>query len=241
MSISKFFALATVFVAAFTLGSCSKDDDEEEKTVVENNQKTVDHEYVDLGLPSGTLWATCNVGASKPEEYGNYYAWGEIETKKSYDFDNYKWGDGSGKVTKYCEYSICGTVDNKNELLPEDDAATANWGSSWRMPSLTQIKELFDSGNTTSKWTTQNGINGFLITSKKNGKTLFLPAAGSRAGEGALDKPGERGEYWSRSLLSLENGSTSASDIQFFDSSFSIECASNRVTGGSVRPVRTQK
>ena len=109
------------------------------------------------------------------------------------------------------------------------------------MPSLTQIKELFDSGNTTSKWTTQNGINGFLITSKKNGKTLFLPAAGSRAGEGALDKPGERGEYWSRSLLSLENGSTSASDIQFFDSYFSIEGSNSRVTGGSVRPVRTQK
>lgn len=236
MTISKFFALATVFVAAFTFGSCSKDDDEEE-----NNSKSDNHEYVDLGLPSGTLWATCNVGANKPEEYGDYFAWGETKPKKTYNFDNYKWGDGDGNVTKYCEYSICGTVDNKTELLPEDDAATANWGSSWRMPSLTQIKELFDSGNTTSKWTTQNGVNGYQITSKKNGKTLFLPAAGSRAGEGELDKPGDRGEYWSRSLYSLENGSACASDIQFYASNFSYEGACNRVTGGSVRPVRVQK
>ena len=233
MTIGKFFTLATIFVAAFTLGSCSKDDDEEES----NNSKSDNHEYVDLGLPSGTLWATCNVGASQPEEYGDYFAWGETQPKKAYDFDNYKWGDGSGNVTKYCEYSICGTVDNKSELLPEDDAATANWGSSWRTPSTEQIKELLNSGYTTLKWTTLNGVNGYQITSKQNGKTLFLPAAGSRAGEGELDKPGVRGQYWSRSLCSLENGSACADEIEFY-SGYIADGLSNRVSGQSVRPVR---
>ena len=140
MTIGKFLTLATVFVAAFTLGSCSKDDDEEEKTVVENNPKSVEHEYVDLGLPSGTLWATCNVGASKPEEYGDYFAWGEVKAKDKFDVSTYKWYNGSYKaITKYCTDSEYGTVDNKTELLPEDDVATAYWGSSWCIPSSKQF------------------------------------------------------------------------------------------------------
>ena len=230
MTIGKFFALATVFVAAFTLGSCSKDDDEV------NDSKADGHEYVDLGLPSGTLWATCNVGASKPEEYGNYYAWGEIETKKSYDFDNYKWGDGSGKVTKYCEYSFCGTVDNRTELLPEDDAATANWGSSWRMPSSDQINELCNPSYTTTEWTALNGVNGLKITSKKNGKSLFLPAAGECGL--VLGYVGAHGYYWSRSLF--PEGSCWAYNLNFYTNV--VDCSGDdRMYGRSVRPILLQK
>ena len=241
MTIGKFFVLATVFVAAFTLGSCSRDDDEEEKTVVENNPKSVEHEYVDLGLPSGTLWATCNVGASKPEEYGDYFAWGEVKAKDKFDESTYKWYNGSYKaITKYCTDSEYGTVDNKTELLPEDDVATAHWGSSWCIPSSKQFTELIDPAYTTTAWTTQNGVNGLKITSKKNAKTLFLPAAGERY-PGQKTTYGSMGEsclYWSSSLHTDRTCwayALFASDgyLELYDGA--------RLSGFAVRPVRTQK
>ena len=102
-----------------------------------------EHEWVDLGLPSGTLWATCNVGADNPEDYGDYFAWGETEPKVIYNWSTYKWCNGSvNTMTKYCTDSGYGTVDNKTELDPADDAATVNWGTSWRMPTLEQLDEL---------------------------------------------------------------------------------------------------
>ena len=101
------------------------------------------HEWVDLGLPSGTLWATMNVGASCSEDDGDYFAWGETEPKDVYDWSTYKWCNGSEYTqTKYCSNSDYGTVDYKTELDPEDDAAYVNWGSSWRMPTEQQLKEL---------------------------------------------------------------------------------------------------
>ena len=106
------------------------------------------HAWVDLGLPSGTLWATCNVGASKPEEYGDYYAWSETEPKTTYTWSTYKWCKGSeNTMIKYCVQSSSGYngfTDALTELLPEDDAATANWGLPWRMPSKGQIEELYN-------------------------------------------------------------------------------------------------
>ena len=108
------------------------------------------HEYVDLGLPSGTLWATCNVGATKPEEYGDYFAWGETVPKDEYSWKTYKWeeyvvnNDGTYKVVikKYNNNNMYGNTDNKSELDLDDDAAYANWGNNWRMPSIEQIREL---------------------------------------------------------------------------------------------------
>ena len=95
------------------------------------------HEYVDLGLPSGLKWATCNVGASSPEVYGGYYAWGETEEKSSYSWSTYKWCNGSyDTMTKYCTSSSYGTVDNKTTLDPQDDVAHVKWGGRWRMPTL---------------------------------------------------------------------------------------------------------
>ena len=158
------------------------------------------HEYVDLGLPSGTLWATCNVGASSPEEYGDYFAWGETEPKDYYDWSNYKWCNGSSTtLTKYCfmsSYGYNGFVDGKGELDPEDDAAYVNWGSSWRIPTNEQMQELVNS--CTSMWTTQNGMNGRLVTGP-NGASLFLPVAGWRY-ENSLNDAGSIGNYFSRTL-----------------------------------------
>jgi len=171
------------------------------------------HEYVDLGLPSGTLWATCNVGASSPEDYGDYFAWGETAPKDNYNWSTYKWSNGSyTTMTKYCtssSYGYNGFVDNKTELDPEDDVAYVNWGPSWRMPTTEQQRELYE--NCSSVWTTQNGVNGRLFTGP-NGNTLFLPAAGYRWGE-SLDVAGSWGSYWSRTLLSY--GPCYACDLYF--------------------------
>ena len=160
------------------------------------------HEFVDLGLPSGTLWATCNVGANAPEEYGDYFAWGETAPKDYHGWSTYKWCNGSSTtMTKYCtnsSYGYNGFVDNKRELDPEDDAAYVNWGPSWRMPTLEQQQELID--NCTWTWTTQNGVNGRLFTGP-NGNTMFLPAAGYRWSD-SLYIAGSWGYYWSRTLNS---------------------------------------
>lgn len=195
------------------------------------------HEYVDLGLPSGTLWATCNVGASKPEDYGDYFAWGETQPKSTYNWSTYLYCKGSDNtMTKYCWDNRYGTVDNKIELEPADDAATANWGTGWQMPTLTQQRELKSTSYTTITWTTQNGVNGYKITSKSNGNSIFLPAAGYRD-DTSLDSAGSRGYYWSCSLYT--NNSYSGYYL-YFDSSSINTSGYNRCYGRSVRPVRVQ-
>lgn len=158
------------------------------------------HAYVDLGLPSGTLWATCNVGATTPEGYGNYYAWGETTTKSTYNWSTYRYCNGSSTtLTKYCSSSTYGNngfTDNLTTLQLSDDAARANWGGDWRMPTKAEWEEL--KNNTTVTWTTQNGVSGRKFTAS-NGNSLFLPAAGYRRG-GSLFNAGDNGHYWSSSL-----------------------------------------
>jgi len=158
------------------------------------------HAYVDLGLPSGTLWATCNVGATTPEGYGNYYAWGETTTKTTYNWSTYQYCVGSNNtLTKYCYnsgYGNNGFTDNLTTLQISDDAARANWGGDWRMPTKAEWEELWN--NTTVAWTTQNGVNGRKFTAS-NGNSLFLPAAGYRFGS-SLNYDGAYGGYWSSSL-----------------------------------------
>ncbi|MBO7481436.1 MAG: hypothetical protein J6T63_04920 [Bacteroidales bacterium] len=140
------------------------------------------HDWVDLGLPSGTKWATCNVGASKPEEYGDYFAWGETTMKEECSWINYSFresGDAYGNVkfNKYKSDGRNGVVDSLDVLETADDAAAANWGNDWRMPTKQEMKELDDSCKAT--WTTKNGVQGCLITGP-NGNSIFLPAAGYR-------------------------------------------------------------
>ena len=190
------------------------------------------HEYIDLGLPSGIKWATCNVGASTPEEYGGYYAWGETEEKEDYSLETYKWCNGSyDSLTKYCTNSYRGTVDNKAVLEPEDDVAHVKWGGSWRIPTKTEFEELLNKCLWT--WTTQNGVNGYRITSATNGNSIFLPAAGIRSGVTGGDW-GEGGLYWSSWLNSSE--SMGSHDLHFYKNK--QEFASHyRHVGLPVRPV----
>ena len=162
-----------------------------EGEVIENG-----YVYVDLGL--SVKWATMNVGSSKPEEYGDYFAWGETTTKTTYDWSTYEWCNGSSTTfTKYNTSSSYGTVDNKTTLELTDDAARANWGGSWRMPTDAEMTELRT--NCTWTWTTQNGVNGYKVTSKSNDNSIFLPAAGCRY-DSSLDDAGSYGYYWSSSL-----------------------------------------
>ena len=156
------------------------------------------HGYVDLGLPSGLLWATCNVGATNPEDYGDYLAWGETEPKADYSWANYKFelGMDYGPFSKYVTDSNYGTVDNKEVLDLEDDAASANWGGNWRIPTQAEWKELVN--NCTWTGTTQDGINGSLGTGA-NGNSIFLPAAGFQVGTGQYEV-GSNGRYLSSSL-----------------------------------------
>jgi len=161
------------------------------------------HAYVDLGLPSGTLWATCNVGAYAPEDPGDFFSWGETEPKNDYSWKNYKFCHVTNVVllTKYCDNSsngYNGFTDNLISLLLEDDAARANWGDGWRMPTVEEWEEL--KNNTTYTWITHNGVNGLLFTAS-NGNSIFLPATGIFTGS-SNDNEGNTGMYWSCSLSS---------------------------------------
>lgn len=165
-------------------------------------QEELTGDWVDLGLPSGLLWSTRNVGASSPEDYGDYFAWGETQPKDIYNLENYLYAEGTTysdpKLTKYCtqsDYGNNGFTDNLITLLPEDDAATANYGG--RMPTKEEWKELRN--KCISVWTTQNGVNGMCFTGP-NGNTLFLPAAGCRSNN-SFSYVGSSGYYWSSSLF----------------------------------------
>ena len=200
--------------------------------------------YVDLGLPSGTLWATCNIGATSPEDYGDYFAWGETKGynsgKTTFNWSTYKWCEGSSStMTKYCtqsSYGYNGFTDNKTELDPEDDAAYVLWGSDWRMPSYEQCEELINSSYTTTEWTTMNGVKGRKITSKTNGNFIFLPAAGYRR-DAPFDGAGSYGSYWSRTLCS--DYPSYARSLYFHSSNVYMSNDYRRCYGQSVRPVRS--
>jgi hypothetical protein len=166
-------------------------------------------EYVDLNLPSGTLWATMNVGASKPSDYGLYFQWGDTvgytanqvgtgNGQKKFSWADYKWSiDGSS--SNFSKYTTTGAT-----LELADDAANANMGGSWHMPTPDQISELINTANTTSTWTTQDGVHGRLFTSKKDtSKSIFIPAAGF-AWNGSVYGRGNFGFVWS-SMLSTSD------------------------------------
>lgn len=188
-----------------------------------------EHEYVDLGLPNGTLWATYNIGANKPEEHGFHFAWGETTPKEEYNWNNYLYGT-SEELAKY------NSTDGLTELLPIDDAATANWGSDWQMPSRDQIAELLDENNTTQEWIQLNGVNGWKITSKYNDKTLFIPASGYSSDYLHLD--GSSGYYWGRTREVKDNGDDGkAYQIEISTNSIHLSSES-RYYGQSIRPVR---
>ena len=195
------------------------------------------YEWVDLALPSGTKWATCNVGATNPEDYGDYFAWGETSPKDEYSWDAYMYANGISdddpKLTKYCNESRYGNnsfSDTLTLLEACDDAATANWGAGWRMPTDTEMAELRT--NCTMSWTTQNGVNGRLFTGQ-NGNSIFLPAAGYYYNSGLVGV-GSSGGYYSSSLYT--GCPNSAWNINFYSGGCSVN-RSRRCSGLSVRPV----
>ncbi|MBO7652929.1 MAG: InlB B-repeat-containing protein [Bacteroidales bacterium] len=196
------------------------------------------HEWVDLGLPSGTKWATCNVGATTPEGYGNYYAWGETESKDTYSWGNYKYSaEGASyqdaKLTKYCnvaQHGNNGFTDALTTLESIDDAATVNWGVGWRMPTGEEMNELLN--NCTHECITQNSVYGVKFTGS-NGNSIFLPAAGNRYDSEFYDAS-FGGSFWSSSLYSGNSGRA------WFLTFYSGYCGMDyyyRNSGMTVRPV----
>lgn len=188
------------------------------------------HEYVDLGLPSGVKWATSNIGAAKPEDAGDFFAWGETEPKTDYSWSTYKYCKGTEtSMTKYCFSSANGRVDNKISLDKEDDVAHIIWGSRWRMPTKDELGELVD--NCTWTWTTQNNVKGYRVTGPNN-KSIFLPITGYMNGTG-LAGATTSGYYWSSSI---DTSGVHGRRLTFNSSHMNYNRA-HRYYGFPVRPV----
>ena len=197
------------------------------------------HQYVDLGLPSGTLWATCNVGASAPEELGDFYAWGETETKKEYSWSTYKWCDGekvnasNTTLTKYCDRGGYGMMDGKISLEIEDDAAHVNWGGDWHIPTQEEFQELMD--NCTMEWIKiADKQRAFKFTSA-NGNSILMPASGEWSN---TDFYSNEFYYWSADLANNRSNTawtiekSSSSSVEFYNS--------GRYVGLAIRPVLSE-
>lgn len=197
MNISLKNMLAVILMMVFAAG-CNKPDGPNHGN--DQGNELNGHEYVDLGLPSGTLWATCNIGADTVEEFGDYFAWGETEPKELYDWKSYQYGrfiHERYELNKYCTdsaYGLNGFVDNLTVMEPDDDVARTCWGEGWRMPTIGEWEELFL--NTTGVWTTLNDVKGWRCTAS-NGNSLFLPAAGYWWDD-AFNA--DLGLYWSRTI-----------------------------------------
>ena len=224
LNLSNLESQTTYYVRAYATNEVGTSYGEEVSfTTLESNANG--HTYVDLGLPSGLLWATCNVGATTPEEYGDYFAWGETSTKETYDEDNCStWG------LSYTELQSQGYIDSEGNLTSQYDAATANLGGDWRMPTYDELNELIN--NCTWTWTTQNSVNGYNVEGP-NGNSIFLPAAGYRDGSSLYDA-GSRGNY--RSSTPYESNSIIAYGLGFLSDDHYMGYGTRDV-GRSVRPV----
>ena len=225
--------LIIVCLAALTIGMLSSCNNTNTKTTDADNN-TAEAEWVDLGLPSGLLWAKCNLGATTPEKFGDYYAWGETLPKNEYSMATYSYYNQEGEnytLNKYNTQESEGLADSLTVLEAADDAATSLLGDGARIPTVAEWQELLD--NTVCTWTTQNGVNGELFTAA-NGNSLFLPAAGYR-NDGILYDAGSYGNYWSSSL-----GTDYPPDAWgfYFNSGYYDMGDNGRGLGFTVRPVR---
>jgi hypothetical protein len=231
--------LLFALLLSISIVSCSDDDDEKA-----GNKKDLgggiylinDHRFVDLGLPSGLLWAETNIGAKTAADDGSYFAWGETDmvTKAYYHWTTYKYGTSYDSLNKY------NSTDGKRVLDKEDDAAYVNWGSSCRMPTITEFTELISSENCTWTWTSMttsdnSSIDGYKVTSVKNGNSIFLPASGCRYSWDSLSH-GSDGHYWSSTLSSADDYCDDAYYLSF--DSADRDCVNlARRYGYSIRPV----
>jgi len=218
----KYFVLLTVFSSlTFFLNA-------------QNKEKG--HDYVDLGL--SVKWATCNVGASTPEDYGNFYAWGETQTKQSFTAKNYAFRTGGSwaadiRLSKYNTNPEKGPVDGKVRLVPSDDAASVNWGGRWRMPTKDEVEELFSR----CRWVKSeiNGVPGFRVTGP-NGNSIFIPATGLMS-ENKIIGQGERACIWTSSLITNDAYPCAAASCLIVYNSKNRQNDMDRAIGMMVRPV----
>lgn len=217
----KFFVFLTIFSSL---------------TIVNAQNKEKGHEYVDLGL--SVKWATCNVGASTPEDYGSFYAWGETKTKQSFTAKNYVFRTGGTwaeniKLSKYNTDPEKGPVDGKVRLASSDDAASVNWGGRWRTPTKDEVEELFSR----CSWvkTELNGVPGFRVTGL-NGNSIFLPATGLMS-ENKIIGQGERACIWSSSLVADGAYPSAAAFCLIVYNSKNRQNDMDRHNGMMIRPV----
>ena len=194
------------------------------------------HEYVDLGLPSGTLWATMNIGATSPEEFGEFFAFGEVvsneDGKSLYNWNTYKWCNGGpDRLTKYCPVDSLGAVDERKILDLQDVAAYVNWGPHWRMPDYLQLQELVSC----CIWTESemNNVPGFEVKGP-NGNTMFLPSSGWYNGKNH-DGVGKGGDYWGANVSGAD--AKNAWGFWFFNGKYGFAIRFPRYFGRAVRPV----
>ena len=235
----KLFLILAMIVSVMLLACSPKDEDENNNSNGDNDNNIITgtingHDWIDLGLPSGLKWATCNIGANKPEEYGDYFAWAEISPKESYTEYNYQhWADANGNGY----WDVGELTVNIDISGTQYDAATNNWGESWRMPTIDEMQELIDH----CRWvrTQVNNIRGVKVIGP-NGGSIFLPAASFRYGSSLYDA-GSYGNYWSstpyydyygisanRIIFSIDD--SSGSDFEYLD-------ALDRFLGYTVRPI----
>ena len=254
----KFFSMAMLAMLATSFVACDKGDDDNSDG---NGNVNININVVDLGLPSGIKWATCNVGATNPWNYGNYYAWGETETESDYSWDNYKYCNGSGKkLNKYCSDANFGYdsfTDDLTTLESSDDVATAVFGADYSMPTTADWDELCNQCYWV--WTTnynEHNVSGYIVYRAKsdgdkggkvyNGGTapasyslsdahIFLPAAGCLNGSN-LSGAGQYGRYWSSSLYG--NNPVNACNCYFYSNGVYSSTDNYRCCGFSVRPVK---
>lgn len=229
----------TYHIRAYATNSVGTGYGEDKEFITNSSGGFGSHEYVDLGLPSGTLWATCNVGAESSEEYGEYFAWGEIQPKNNYDWNTYQYCNGTYRsLTKYCNdsyYGNNGFTDNLTVLLPVDDAATEYWGDGWRIPTYDDWVELCQF--TTDTWVTQNGVTGRVFTAM-NGNSIFLPATGFANGN-EIQNTGWSGSYRSSSLGSRRPDG--AWCFGFDTDEHEMHDYGARRDGVTIRPVRSYR
>jgi hypothetical protein len=198
----------------------------------DNDAKTSDGvEAVDLGL--SVKWANVNVGATKDSGFGSYFAWGEVKPKKYYSWGTYVWSQGDSNFM--LRYSV---ADKKIRLAPTDDAARANWGGDWRMPTVEEFEELADPANCKWEWITKDGVNGYQVTGNKTGNSIFLPITGFRFYDGVQFRA-IKGVYWTASLYPGNPNRAYCLEFDYSDVDVTFgNLSSNRFSGRCVRAVR---
>ena len=188
-------------------------------------------EAVDLGL--SVKWANMNVGADKDSGFGSYFAWGEIKPKKYYSWNTYVW---SKENTQFLvKYSV---TDRKTQLDPSDDAAHATWGGDWRMPTVDECEELVDPDKCAWEWMTKDGVNGYKVTGKKTGNSIFLPITGFRFYD-SVQFRAINGVYWTSTLYTANPSKAWCIEFNFTDVNVHYDnLSSNRFSGRCIRAVK---